>query len=98
MLETGFLVALGLLFTLGKCEWRTKMWVISHPLLVDGIVFVGLTTIHWGTYSGVMSATVGALFCSITLSIAKWLVGHMVGNIYFPGVFNIAHKLRAPRS
>ncbi len=98
MLETGFVVALGLLVMLAKLSWRNKMLVISNPLAADVIVFVCLTAIHWGTFSGVMAATVGALFCSIVLSIARWLVGHMVGTVYYPGLFNIAHRLRAPSS
>ena len=93
MLESGFLVAIGLLFVLNKLEWRTKMRVISNPVAADVIVFVLLVMLHWGTFAGVMAATIGALFCSITLSIAKWLVGHVVGNVYYPGVFNIAHKI-----
>lgn len=96
MLETGFVVALGLLVMLAKLSWRNKMLVISHPLAADVIVFVGLTAIHWGTFSGVMAATAGALFCSVVLSIARWAVGHMVGTMYYPGIFNVAHKLRAP--
>lgn len=93
MLEAGFLVALGLLVMLSKLSWRKKLWVISHPVQVDIIVFVGLAAMHWGTFAGVMAATVGALFCSLTLGAAKYLIGHMVGNTYFPGVFNIAHRL-----
>jgi hypothetical protein len=98
MLETGFIVALGLLVMLAKLSWRNKMLVISHPLTTDLAVFTLLTMLHWGTFSGVMAATVGALFCSIVLSTARWLVGHMDGNIYFPGIFNIAHRLRKPSS
>ena len=93
MLESGFFVAFGLLFVLNKLSWKRKMWLISNPVAVDVFVFVTLVTIHWGTFTGVMAATIGALFCSITLSAAKWLVGHVVGNMYYPGVFNIAHKL-----
>mgnify|MGYP003553747147 FL=1 len=93
MIEMGIIVALGLLVMLAKLSWRAKFWVISHPLLIDAIVFVGLIAIHWGTFSGVMVATIGALFCSITLGIAKWLVGYVRGNTYYPGVFNMIRKL-----
>lgn len=93
MIEMGLIVGLGLLVTLVKLPWRGKMWVISHPLLMDAIVFVFLTAIHWGTFSGVMVATIGALFCSITLGVAKWLVGHVRGNTYYPGVFNVVRRL-----
>lgn len=94
MLEMGFVVSLGLLVVLAKLPWRHKMWCISHPVFMDSIVFVMLTTVHWGTFSGVMVATVGALFTSIVLSIARWLYGHVDGTKYFPGVFNVGEKLR----
>lgn len=94
MLEMGFVVSLGLLVVLAKLPWRHKMWVISHPVTIDVIVFIVLTYLHWGTFSGVMVATVGALFTSIVLSIARWLYGHVDGTKYFPGVFNVVEKLR----
>ena len=97
MLETGFLVALGLLFTMAKLSWPRKMWMISHPLTMDIGIAVLLLFLHWGTFSGVMAATVGAMFCSMTLAIMKWLVGHVENGRYFPGVFNIVHKLRASK-
>lgn len=93
MIEMGLIVGLGLLVTLAKLSWRGKMWVISHPLLMDAIVFVFLIAVHWGTFSGVMVATIGALFCSITLGVAKWLVGYVRGNTYYPGVFNVVRRL-----
>lgn len=95
MLEMGILVALGLLFTLFKMSWRWKLRLLSNPLTVDVIVFVGLTALHWGTFSGVMVATIGALFCSITLSMGRWLVGYMHRGAYVAGKFNIVSKLRA---
>lgn len=93
MIEMGLIVGLGLLVTLAKLPWRGKMWVISHPLLMDAIVFVFLIAVHWGTFSGVMVASIGALFCSITLGVAKWLVGYVRGNTYYPGVFNVVRRL-----
>lgn len=94
MIEMGLIVALGLLVTLAKLPWPKRMWVISHPLTMDVVVFVFLTTIHWGSFSGVMIATAGALFTSVTLSAARWLYGHVEGNTYFPGVVNVVDKLK----
>lgn len=93
MLEMGIVVALGLLVVLAKLPWRMKLRVISNPILADASIFIFLTMIHWGTFSGVMVATVGALFCSITLSIAKWAVGSVVNGRYVPGHFNMSSKL-----
>lgn len=93
MLEMGILVALGLLVALAKLPWRGKLWVTSHPLAMDVIVFVGLTVLHWGTFSGVMAATVGALFCSLTLSAARKVIGHVENKQYIRGWFDVSSKL-----
>lgn len=93
MLEMGIIVALGLLVTMAKLPWRAKLWMTGHPLLMDAIVFAFLIVIHWGTFSGVMVATIGALFCSITLSCAKWLIGHINAGKYYPGKFNVIERL-----
>jgi hypothetical protein len=94
MLGMGIVVALGILVMLIKLSWRKKMWVLSHALIVDVVIFILVSAIHWGTFSGLMVAAVAALFTSITLSIGSWLVGHVKDNRYYPGVFNVVHKLR----
>jgi len=102
MLETGFVVALGLLVSMAKLSWRKRLWMTSNALAMDVIVFVLLTLLHWGSFAGVMAATTGALFCSLSLSLYKWLFGHIKDNRYFKGVFDVSDKLiaelRAPRS
>lgn len=89
----GLVVALGLLVTLAKLPWRWKLRIVSHPVVVDTTVFVVLTTIHWGTFSGVMVATVGALFCSVVLSIARRVIGHIDGNTYRAGWIDVSARL-----
>lgn len=93
MLEMGIVVGLGLLVTLVKLNWKWRMRMLSHPVFVDLVVFFGLTVLHWGTYSGVMVATVGALFCSIVLSIARKCVGYIGANGYVAGIWNVEDKL-----
>lgn len=93
MLEMGLIVALGLIVTLAKLPWRQKLWMTSHPLLMDVVVFVALTTVHWGTFSGVMVATVGALFCSLTLSAARKAIGHIENGTYIRGWRDVSDKL-----
>jgi|GEM_PF-487520 len=90
MFEMGAVVGLGLLVTLAKLPWKWKMWVISHPLFIDVMVMIMLLIIHWGTYSGVMVATIGALTCSLVLAGARKVVGHNENGRYVPGWFNIA--------
>lgn len=93
MIEMGIIVGMGLLITLVKMSWKWKMRTLSSPLIVDVIVFVLLMCVHWGTFSGVMVATIGALTCSVVLSAARKLVGHAEGGTYQPGFWNMTHKL-----
>lgn len=93
MLEMGIVVGIGLIVMLAKLSWRGKMMVLSNPLAADIIVFVLLTALHWGTFSGLMVAAIGALFCSITLSAGRWLVGYVERGTYRPGLFNVGDKL-----
>ncbi len=93
MIEMGVVVGLGLLVSLVKMNWKWRMHVLSNPMFMDAIIFVSLLLIHWGTFSGVMVATVGALTCSLTLSGARWAFGHVEAGVYQPGYYNVAHKL-----
>lgn len=93
MLEMGIIVGIGLLATLVKMSWAWRIRMLSNPLIVDIAVFTLLTFLHWGTFSGVMVATIGALTCSLTLSIGRWLFGYKVKGVYQPGKFNIAAAL-----
>lgn len=93
MLEMGIIVGIGLLVTLVKMSWKWKMRTLSAPLIVDVIVFILLITIHWGTFSGVMVATIGALTCSLVLSGARKLYGFVESGEYKPGYFDVSSKL-----
>jgi len=93
MIEMGLIVGIGLLVTLIKMSWKWKMRTLSQPLLVDVIVFILLIALHWGTFSGVMVATIGALTCSLVLSAARKLYGHIESGTYQPGYFDVSSKL-----
>lgn len=93
MLESGIVVALGLVMWFFKCSWKNRIRLLSYPLTIDITVFAALTAIHWGTFSGVMAATIGALMCSILLTLGRKAFGHMDGKKYVPGMWNISHHL-----
>jgi hypothetical protein len=93
MFSMGFAVALGLLVTLAKMNWRWKMKLLSNPVAVDLAIFLILTMLHWGTFSGVMAATIGALICSIVLSAGRRLVGYIHNDSYVRGFFDVSAKL-----
>lgn len=93
MIEAGLFVAIGLLATLIKMNWKWRMRMLSNPVKMDIALFIFLIAIHGGTFSGGMAATIGALACSAVLSAGRWLYGYIENGNYVVGVFNISHKL-----
>lgn len=94
MIEMGFIVALGLIVTFCKLSWRARLKMLGHPLAMDVLVFVLLNLLHWGTFSGLMVAAAGALFCSLTISFGRFMFGWIENNTYFPGRINVVGKIR----
>lgn len=94
IIESGFIVALGLAFTFFKCSWKMRMRILSHPLLCDIVVFIILNILHAGTFSGVMVAALGSLICSGMISIGRYAFGYTDQNKYFAGIFNIIQHLQ----
>ncbi len=93
MLEMGIVVGLGLLFSLSKMSWPWKLRVLSSPFVMDALIFIGLLLLHWGTFSGVMVATIGAFCCSLVLSVGRFFFGYMKDGQYVAGRFDMSHKL-----
>ena len=77
MFEMGIVVGLALLLSLSKMSWPWKLRILSSPFLMDALIFVGLLILHWGTFSGVMVATIGAFMCSLVLSAGRWMFGRL---------------------
>ena len=95
IIESGLIVASGLMLTFWKCTWSMRMWMLSHPLCMDVLIFIILNALHWGTFSGVMVAATGALVCSGLLSLGRWACGHVDQGVYYPGrMVNVIERLR----
>jgi NhaP-type Na+/H+ or K+/H+ antiporter len=89
MLGTGFLVFLGVALILWKLPRRLMLRALNHTIAIDLIVTVVTLVIHWGTFSGVMAATVAGLMTSLATSAMKRLIGYSDGKRYHPGVINL---------
>ena len=85
MLTTGFMIFLGVALILAKLPRRTMLRVLKHDLALDIAVSLITLMIHWGTFSGVMAATVAGLLTSVATSALKRLVGYIERDTYFPG-------------
>lgn len=93
MIEMGLIVGIALLISMSKMNWRWRLRILSNPLLVDVIVFTFLVLIHWGTFTGVMVATIGAMIVSLLLSAGRKAYGHIENGDYVAGYIDVSNKL-----
>lgn len=89
MFATGAAIFLGIAFLLVKLPRRLMLRALHHDLALDLLVSVLVLVIHWGTFSGLMAATVAGLLTSIFSSAAKKLFGSLHAGVYTPGLFHI---------
>jgi nucleoside permease NupC len=87
---TGLTVFLGVALILAKLPRRLMLKALGYPLAIDLLVSAVTLLIHWGTFSGVMAATVAGLLTSLATSGARRLFGHIQANRYYPGVFHVS--------
>jgi len=85
ILESGFIIFLGLALLGAKLPVRTSLSLLGRPLLLDVCVSVLAFLMHFGTFSGVMAAAVAGLLCSVFTSVARWAVGYIERGRYVPG-------------
>lgn len=95
MIAAGLAVGIGLLVTMLKMNWKWRMHVLSNPLFMDAIIFVAMLLIHWGTFSGVMAATIGATVCSLSISAARKAYGYVENGQYVPGYFDVSRHVKS---
>jgi nucleoside permease NupC len=89
MLTTGLMIFMGVALILAKLPRRLMLKALHHDVALDVAVSVLTLIVHWGTFSGVMAATVAGLLTSLMTSGAKRVFGHIQGNRYFPGLLNL---------
>ena len=94
MLESGFIIAMGLSMWFAKMSWGGRITMLSYPLILDISVFVMVTITHWGTYTGVMSAAVASLMVSLLITCGRKVWGYKVNGKYVRGMIDVSHKLQ----
>lgn len=67
----GLIAAVGLLILMGNLPHRLRIWLLNHMLIPDTLMTVLLFWMHWGTFSGMAMATMGALGASAMLRVMK---------------------------
>jgi len=88
IIESGVLVFIGLVFLFIKVPRITALKLLGFLLTLDIAVSVLTLCVHWGTFSGVMAATVAGLMCSGFTSVARWMFGHIHRKKFHPGKLN----------
>lgn len=89
MLATGFMIFLGVALILAKLPRRMMLKALKHDLAIDLMVSLLVLLIHWGTFSGVMAATVAGLLTSLATSGLKKMFGYIDGNYYIVGKWRL---------
>ncbi len=89
MFLTGLAIFLAMLFVFVKLPRRTLLRLLRYDLAIDIVVTLLVLVIHFGTFSGVMAATVAGLMTSLATTGAKRLFGFIQGDVYRPGLINL---------
>ena len=88
MLLTGLTIFLGVALILCKLPRRWMLRALYYDVALDLVVSALTLALHFGTFSGLMAATVAGLLCSVATSGAKKLFGSIDGRgNYVPGLF-----------
>ncbi len=90
MIATGLMVFLGIALLLLKLPRRLMLKALGRPLAIDLLVSALTLVIHWGTFSGVMAATVAGLMTSLATSGARRLFGFIHHGVFYPGLVHIS--------
>jgi hypothetical protein len=85
MFAMGFAVFFSILLLFIKLPHRAMLRLLHYDLLIDFAVTVLVLFLHWGSFEGVMAATIAGLLTSLATSFTKRMFGHIAGNLYYPG-------------
>ncbi len=89
MFATGTAVFLALVLILAKLPRRLMLRLLRYDVMLDIGVTVLVMFVHWGSFDGVMAATVAGLLTSFATTAAKRLVGYIRDGEYVPGVITL---------
>lgn len=89
MFTTGFAIFLGLVFIFIKLPRRLMLRWLHFDLLVDLAVTFLTLFIHWGSFEGVIAATIAGLLTSVGTTLAKRMFGYIKADRYYPGYIQL---------
>lgn len=89
IIESGAIIFVGLLLLFIKLPRVTALKLLGHHFALDIFVSALAFMMHYGTFSGVMSAAVAGLMCSAFTSIGRKLFGYIQNKKYHQGIIQI---------
>lgn len=89
IIESGFIIFIGLLLLFIKLPHKWRLWLLGHSLALDCSVSVLAYMLHYGTFSGMMAAATAGLMCSAMTSLGKNLFGYTKRGVYVPGKWTV---------
>ena len=90
MFAMGFAIFIAVLLLMVKMPHRLLLRMLNHDLLIDFTVSALVLMIHFGSFEGVMSATIAGLLTSLATTGAKRLFGFIRSGIYYPGYMRLS--------
>ena len=85
----GICIFLGIAVIFIKLPKRISLRLLYHHIWVDVGVTIFTLWIHFGTITGLMSATVAGLCCSAATSSGKWCFGYIKRGRYYRGLIDL---------
>ena len=89
MFAMGFAVFIAVLLLMVKLPHRLLLRMLNYDLLIDFTVSALVLLIHFGSFDGVMAATIAGLLTSIATSGAKRLFGYIKDGVYHYGYMKL---------
>lgn len=75
ILESGFIIFLGLVFLTIKLPRRVLLRALNYPLALDIGISVLAYILHYGTFSGMMAAATAGMMASGYTTLMRWGIG-----------------------
>jgi hypothetical protein len=94
IIESGVIIFLGLVLLALKLPLKVTLRWLGVPFVLDLSASALAFIMHYGTFSGVMAAAVAGLMVSGFSSAARYAVGYIKDNNYYPGkIWDVREKL-----
>jgi len=89
MIETGGIVFLSLAVLMWRMPRKTMLWFFGHPAWLEIPFSAAVYLLHYGTFSGMISAATAACMCFCFVQAGRWLVGYTTAGKYVPGYLSL---------